>query len=363
MLYNIDMTIEDLLELTKKRDEMKANFHSGELYASVPHECFRQYNTELHKMIYAGKPIYVYENHSSSLQAWREVAQKSSIRVLTFDEHSDTHPPLWGYCCRALKHDEDSLVRLIDALKNNLNDNIVEGLYKPIPKYTNQYLEGRLLQNTEHIAAAIYWGIASEVCICCSEPCQPEALVANESLKNIYKKVSFIKAQLSSVDFPSIFYKCGYFNSLLELHKKSLANFDDDTIGRITKEFNLDEDFILDIDLDFFQTPFILDREYGSLQEFSKLIKKAKAITIATECAWVDRQVESYISLYEEIDKNCTLFTCANPFRKEWDSRDLLKYILGLIEYVLSGQMESELAIENQITKEWDKIMEKTDSL
>ena len=350
------MTIEEAFELTRKRDEMKANFHSGELYSSVPLECFEPYNTKMHKMVYFNKPIYVFENHAVSLRAWREIAQNSPTKVLTFDEHSDTHPPLWGYCCKALNHDEDFLVRLIDALKNNLNDSIIEGLYKPIPKYTDAYLEGRLLQNTEHIAEAIYWGIVSEVYICCTEPCYPETLVTNLTLKDIYKKVSFIDLPFDSDNFPSDFSKCDYFSPLLELYRKSAANFNDDTIIRILKQCNLGEDYILDIDLDYFQTPFILSQKYSTLKRFCKMVQQAKGITIATESVWVERQVESYTSIYKEIDQNCNRLCCINPFRKTWTSKELLQYLLGLIEYVLSGQWEAELNLDRQVNEAWNKI-------
>lgn len=312
------------------------------LYPIVPEFCFEHRNTSLYKIDCSGKFVYVFECHSAALKAWKEIASNQPIDVITFDEHTDTHPPLWGYCVHALGHDESALVRLLDAIKARLTDNIIAGLYKKIDALSNGYLNTPMLKHDEHIAFAVYLNIIRRAYICASRRSRPEILVSNADLLNVYNNIVQVKDVFSVPNYPEAFLECDFFEDFVEVHRKMSVNFDDETIDRITRQISLSDDFILDIDLDYFQTPFILDRPFDSMPLFCSLIQKAKAITIATETACVQEQVNNFRPLYDRINETCKKLSCKNPLRNGWNSRKLLQYLLELIEYVLSGQWEKE---------------------
>ncbi|MBQ9830274.1 MAG: UPF0489 family protein [Akkermansia sp.] len=312
------------------------------IYSEVPEYCFEHRNTSLYKIDCSGKSIYVFECHSAALKAWKEITSNHPIDVITFDEHTDTHPPLWGYCVHALKHDEDALVRLLDASRVNQTDNFISGLYQKIDAHSTPYFDFRMLKHDEHITTAVYWNIIRRAYICASRSSRPEILVSNVDLLNVYNNIIQVKDVFTVPNYPEVFRKCDFFEDFVELHRKMSVNLDDETINRITRQIPLSDDFILDIDLDYFQTPFILDRPFDSMPLFCRLIQKAKAITIATETECVQEQVDKYSSIYNRINETCMSLSCKNPLRKGWDSRKLLQYLLELIEYVLSGQWEKE---------------------
>lgn len=344
----------DFFTLIKIRSEMKNHIRCDELYSKVPDFCFVSRNTELHKTNYAKKPIYVFENHASALKAWWKISRGLKLDVLTFDEHTDTHPPMWGYCIHALNHDEKALVAFLDKLKANLSRTVIDYLYTRTYEYLNR--SHQILQHDEHIATAIYLNIIHKAYVCSSQTSNPRCLLSDERLKQLYDSIIFLRNPFVRMKYPRKFAECSYFNNFVELQRKVSVNLDNATIDNVVGQLPLDGDFILDIDLDYFQSPFILDEKYSSLSSFCKLIKSAKGITIATETDCVQEQVKKYKSIISKIDKNCTQFGCENPFRKEWDSRQLLKYVLGLIEYVLSGQWEQECEINKRIDAEWNKM-------
>lgn len=344
----------DFSSLLKIRSEMKNRTQCDELYSKVPDFCLIPQKTELHKIVYAAKPIYVFENHAAALKAWWEISQGTQLDVLTFDEHTDTHPPLWGYCVHILNHDEKALIDFLDKLKANLSCSTIDSLYKRTDEYLNSFHQR--LKHDEHIATAIYLNIIQKAYVCSSSSSNPKMLITKENLQHLYENIVPLESPFIRMNYPSEFSQCSFFYDFAELQRKVSVNLDNDTIDNVMAQLPLDFDFILDIDLDYFQTPFILDKEYSSLSSFCKLIKKAKGITIATEINCVQEQVKKYGSIISKIDKNCTQLECKNPFRKEWDSRQLLKYVLGLIEYVLSGQWEQECEINKRIDAGWNKM-------
>lgn len=344
----------DFSSLLNYKSEMENRTQCDELYSNVPDFCFIPRNTELHKIIYAAKPIYVFENHAASLKAWWEISQGLQLNVLTFDEHTDTHPPLWAYCIHVLNHDEKALIDSLDKLKANLSRSTIDSFYERTDEYLNSFHQR--LKHDEHIATAIYLNIIQKAYVCSSSSSNPKMLISNENLQQLYKNIVPLESPFVRMSYPSEFSKCSFFCDFAELQRKVSVNLDNDTIDNIMVQLPLDIDFILDIDLDYFQSPFILDKKYYSLSSFCKLIKRAKGITIAAETNCVLEQVEKYDSIISKIDKNCKLIGCVNPFRKRWDSRQLLKYVLGLIEYVLSGQWEQECEINKRVGAEWNKM-------
>ena len=315
----------------------------GELYSKVPEFCFTSKCARVHKAVYADKPIYVFENHAAALKAWWELSQGCHLNVLTFDEHTDTHPPMWGYCVHVLNYNEQELIKLLDDLKSNLSDAVIDSLYGKLEEYSNAYFERRLLQHDEHIATAIYWEIIHKAYVCSPSSSNPKMLISNDILKHLYENVVLLESPFARMNYPFEFSNCSFFYDFVELQRKVSVNLDNDTIDKVMNQLPLDSDFIL-------------DEKYYSLSSFCKLIKRAKGITIATEIDCVREQVKNYSSIISKIDNNCKLIGCVNPFRKEWDSRMLLKYLLGLIEYVLSGQWEKECEIDRLMEEEWKKM-------
>lgn len=296
----------------------------------------------------------MFENHASALKAWWEISHEHQLDVLTFDEHTDTHPPLWTYCNFVLKGNEKALIDYLKKLKDDLSSLVIDALYKKTDKYSGNFHS--ILKHDEHIATAIYLNIIKKAYICSSQTSDPTCLISEDELKQLYESIIFLKNPFRRMNHPSTFEQCSYFNDFVELQYKYSVNFNNETIDEVVKQIPSDCNFILDIDLDYFQSPFILDTKYNELESFCTLIKKAKAITIATETKYVQDQVQKYELIISKIDNNCQKLNCSNPFRNNWDSRQLLKYVLGLIEYVLSGQWQHEYEINKRIIDEWNRI-------
>ena len=299
---------------------------------SIPNYCFIPGYKEVYKFTIAEKPIYVFENHAAALFAWREISEGQKIDLLTFDEHTDLHPPMgfWIYSQGYSDQARTEANKLLEKARNNDD----EVSFRYLVNFT---------RNDEHIATAIHLGIINNAYIA-----SHNSYSISDRLKNqygwIYDKVHQLYEYFEGIDWPSNLYGIDGIDGIdgiLQLHNCHKYNFSDSTIRNIRSGLtDLSSHYILDIDLDFFQAPFFLDMEMREFTLFCDLIKGAKAITIATELNCVKGQNETYQSIYKEIDSICQKLGCKNIFRESWTSKELLEHLINIIKFELLGTRE-----------------------
>lgn len=296
---------------------------------SIPDYCFTPDSKEVYKFTIAEKPIYVFENHAAALFAWREISESQKIDLLTFDEHTDLNLPLGCWINRQGCSDQarTDANKLLEKARNNDD----EVSFRYLVDFTS---------NDEHIATAIHLGIINNAYIACHN-----SYPISEFLKNeygwIYDKVHQLNDKFGSFDWPTNFYGIDIIDRILQLLNEHKCNFSNSTIKNLRYGLtDLNKDYILDIDLDYFKTPLFLDMEMREFTHFCDLIKNAKGITIATEQFWVNKNNRSYQSLYADIDSICQKLGCKNIFRESWTSKELLEHLINIIKFELLGTRE-----------------------
>lgn len=263
-----------------------------------------------------GKPVSVFERHNYALIPWARIASASTgpIRLLTLDYHTDTRPAFLGYACqqfpahhvaaqeewRPLASDEIAAIRVED-------DKSVE-------------LAVTRLRHDEHIDAAIRSGILDLAFVVANG--DNDHIVSNEQLAldnapgrhltimNDGRPVTISIPNRRQAEPP--FTYAIPDNRIVVMPKRHdypwLESDDDDrsyldaavesrfleerlelidricTTGGVPGLFELP--FILDIDLDYFNTRKAIAPD--DAQVFHKIIRNAAAITIARETRCVE---------------------------------------------------------------------------
>jgi hypothetical protein len=260
-----------------------------------------------------GKSIYLFEHHNIAPMAWFYIKKKISTipSVLTFDYHTDAFLAFNDYISRKLSnnsHNDTTYEQKIDIARKKCckikNENDIKEIITD-------------LKNDEHIDFAIRAKIISHAYII------SHSTYGQYVIKPIEKKekIGIIKYELPE-------------NKIIELdneHVESLSikNYEDlnrycisnenllrrlEKIEQINKSifggaYDFLNNFILDIDLDYFNTHASL--EPSNISVFYNLIRKSQAITIAQESEYVhflkidDGITSNYIlaKLFEHFEK------------------------------------------------------------
>ena len=291
----------------------------------IPDYCFTSGCKEVYKFTIAEKPIYVFENHAAALLAWREISEGQKLDLLTFDEHTDLHPPLENWI-----YNQGSKIKA-DAIFEKLKNNDDKASFRDLVD---------LIKNDEHITTAIHLGIINNAYIVAHDNYKISDFLKKE-YGWIYDKVHQLSDNFGSFDWPTEFYGIDIIDKILQLLNDHKYNFSNSTIKNLRYGLtDLNKDYILDIDLDYFKTPLFLDMGGREFKHFCDLIKNAKGITIATEQFWVNKNNRSYQSLYADIDSICQKLGCKNIFRESWTSKELLEHLINIIKFELLGKRE-----------------------
>ncbi|MFW3357344.1 UPF0489 family protein [Aliarcobacter butzleri] len=245
------------------------------------------------------KRISIFENHNEAIIPWCEIKSENKPALLTFDYHTDTHLALLQHnCCRLNTYDD----------------------YQLILKETNEMLSKpfnidemvKILRNDEHIDFAIRTNIISHAYVC-SFMTSMNAIESEEM--KLWKKENMIPFKIfTNTQAPKPIEHTFKMpnNRIIELDKEHFYNLDiyqekeqadlaiDDInlrhrISKIQeinksifgKKYNFLDNFILDIDLDYFNTLNSINPR--NIELFYFLIKKAKLITIARESYFVNQ--------------------------------------------------------------------------
>ncbi|MCQ9635653.1 UPF0489 family protein [Chryseobacterium sp. WG23] len=230
------------------------------------------------------KPVYICEKHHHVLKFWHS-QRRENLYLLTFDHHTDLHRAYQGELKKLkykIKTQDDW-----DFEQKKLLETLVKGDFNDID----------LLHHDEHIDAAVLLEIFKKILVYsydsyCKKPnrvyCISDKEYENQKVINNY-------------NYPDS-------NAVIE-SEILINNFKKFELCNLAIDVWIDN-FILDIDLDYFKTKKSISPE--NVDFFKYLIKRCKAITIATEPTFVDY-------LKEEEDLN---------------SEYLLEKLINLIETV-----------------------------
>ena len=249
--------------------------------------------------IIKNKRIFVFENHNEAIIPWDIISKESGNipSLLTFDYHTDTHLALLRDTHKKLNGAEYTLIK--KEVENILSKpfDIFEILKK--------------LKNDEQIDFAIRTNIISHAYIISYQAHMN--IIRSEEYTEWFKEKTSIEARVNGFNIPKpedINYRLPE-NKIFELDNdifSDLEIYDEkqksdfaiehlnlvykmNTIKRInkslfTESYNFRENFILDIDLDYFNTYKAINPEHTNI--FYSLIRDAKAITIAKESWFVN---------------------------------------------------------------------------
>ncbi len=225
------------------------------------------------------KRVEVVDSHHKVLLAWAEFRKtlSSPPRLITLDHHTDTSPPFRHFIRKIFKEEDVPFDIKSEEFK------VAQNQYLKSINFMNKetVIEAvKKLNNDEHIVAAIKTDIISSALVIAHN-------AANTDLE-VYKEHKIICRTVNEVLSEKGKLRPDY-DSVLEsfLIDRSLSSFDK-TLREANEELLLSEEpFILDIDLDYFNT-------FKSIQpkdstSFKELVRKAKLVTVATEPEYVEK--------------------------------------------------------------------------
>lgn len=282
------------------------------------------------KKVINNKEIYISEQHHHVLLPWaecRETLLKAPILV-TLDHHTDTHSAFLHY----------SYNRRLDEINESLRKQLIQDVN--FKNKTSMLSAICKLKNDEHIDLSLETDIISKAFIVCYSESYDNPRSIEESRymsswrENMFNKIPKPKRPFTYPESNTYIVEntcyigcegphnddcmIPHFNQSIESdflkHKLSIMN--EMKPGLIINNSEITEDYILDIDLDYFHTMTSICPT--DTTTFYELIKNAKIITIATEPDFVDMWREDY-----EYDLNI-------------NSEILLKKLLNHIENALN---------------------------
>ncbi|MFC4094815.1 peptide arginase family protein [Euzebyella saccharophila] len=230
---------------------------------------------DIQNLVINKKEIFVCEEHHHVLIHWYKYKDIEPY-LLTFDHHTDLHNCFQNflyYNARQDKYDEEKF-QLIEKIKANDIDTILK------------------LKHDEHIDAAIKAGFFKKALVFC-----------DDSYNSKPNRIYCINGDVDYDDEPII------VNSRLE--DEYDLGISDENLKNHFRKFDLCmprdswiNNFVLDIDLDFFKTRKSIETSNNVFFKF--LLHKAVTITIAKESKWVNiwkRDYDETISVRFLLDK------------------------------------------------------------
>jgi hypothetical protein len=274
-----------------------------------------------------GKDVYVFEDHTSALDAWAEVRRTLSHApyLLTLDHHTDIVPAFTYHYCATHPHmNDEALEQFSVDLKRRIKFNDPESVQKAI----------KLLKHDEHINAAVGSDILHYAFVICFDQVSGTQPI---EIANYYKELSkwwydnIIGVETPEPEMPSPPYtyappedKIFVVGSGCAVGCNKIPHDDDcvrphydqaieatylseklTTIHEMSHAIGVDQIleqiYVLDIDLDYFHSMKSLNPADPST--FCQIVQRAEAITIATE----PRFVRSLALPSEDLDSTIVL--------------------------------------------------------
>lgn len=256
---------------------------------------------DIKKIEVAGKQIYIFEDHNLAPLAWHDirVGLPASPALLTLDHHTDTHLAFLKHNYNKLNGPEHSvLVHEANAMCAQVKNRA--GIEASI----------QLIRNDEHIDFAIRTGIISHAYVVSHDVDPAFCLHSNEHRQWQEEKRDFInwkrdipKPNTHTYQMPSdriIELPDDHFSDMGAYSEKQkvdlaledaniefrLKNIEEINASLFGHMYNFRDNFILDIDLDYFNTKKSINPDDHKL--FYALIRDCSGITIARESWFVE---------------------------------------------------------------------------
>lgn len=219
------------------------------------------------------RPMIIVEHHHEVLPHWAAFrrTQHSAPRLLTLDHHTDTSRPFRRYLRRQAR---DQNERLSDSMEQALSQQLVAQLDHTDPRSIDMAMDK--LGNDEHVVAAIGADIIRSAFVIAHN--------AADTTEDIYLAHKIICRGVDE------YFHTGRIrpqpNNVLETDflTKRLQDFDD-ILRMLDEPLLRDAPFILDIDLDYFNTLRAVRPDAPEL--IRTLAKEAGLLTVATEPTYV----------------------------------------------------------------------------
>lgn len=258
-----------------------------------------------------GKNIYTFSNHAHALLAWYDVwvsNENKPLNLITFDNHTDTYMPILRHVTPAVPG------ALYGASK-------AREILNPIKsKPSREAIAALCVNNDEHITTALYLNLIKEAFICCASS-GTNGEGQEKDIKAIYNHIHYMDEVYNPNNNLKTLPVKANINYLTSSQRQNIS---DDTINLlISQGVDTKDDYILDIDLDYFTNIRVL-KERNDFSEFKKLVKKSRAITIATEEVYVGKNVE--LMQMEAGEEHAI----------SWNAEDCLQLIMEIIKEALS---------------------------
>lgn len=307
----------------------------------VPHYCFCSTSVKYHKLNEKGKPIYIFANHATAIRAWYAEKSGSSLNLITFDEHTDTRPPLCSYANSYFGGKNERILPILEHIKTNLSEDLLKRLLTPrgylketeMKSYGAKPVDCRL-KHDEHITTALYLGIIDTAYICCHKAdCSVYDHKEDEYCETYERIKSLSKAYPSSypTDEENTAESC--FNELEKYSMRNISNFIIDKL--YSNGLNTQHPYILDIDLDYFVNIDALAQPIERYNRFGELVRNAQVITIATEPKCFKESQNIFNKKAKEYNSLCTPEDGEVELRHKNSSYALDK-LLSIIRYSLN---------------------------
>lgn len=226
-----------------------------------------------------GKRVFICEHHHHVLKFWSEFKERKPY-LLTFDHHTDLHRAFQGELNKISLQTKFMSQDAWDEAQNKLLTKLIENNFHSINE----------LKHDEHIDAALKLGFINKALV-----------YSYDSYRNRPDRVYCINGNENYLNQLVINNPRNYDNNNEVISSKELtANFK--LFNLCIPQENWINNFILDIDLDFFKTCKSI--KPNDISFFKMLIEKSIAISIAKESVFV------------------------NSWRREFDDKLSVEYLL-----------------------------------
>lgn len=213
--------------------------------------------------------MIVVDSHYKVLTSWAEYRRtlKSAPRLLTLDHHTDTSKPFRNFIAKTIGLDKSQVENIRSTFLSELNYNDSKSLALAMSR----------LSNDEHIVTAIKTDIISAALVIAHNAYDTDINTYNEHkiiCRAVDRKPNSEKLERS--DYDAVL-ETSFLEPLIESFNMILNEASEASLE--------DLPYILDIDLDYFNTADSI--KPINVSAFKNLAKNAGLITIATEPEYV----------------------------------------------------------------------------
>ncbi|EGR1738268.1 hypothetical protein D5Q56_24090 [Vibrio parahaemolyticus] len=243
-----------------------------------------------------GKKVYIFEDHATAYYVWAKLSATTNVKpyLITLDHHTDTLPAFIRAAYDKFPNDREKARAYEIQLLNQINISDEQSIIEATDS----------LRHDEHIDAAIKSGVISHSFSL--QLSDSSGTSSNEF--NAYMEIDFLERRFGDVKYPEEPYTYSLPENKMFIVPPYKSITDQDLLNNknsvledfyLEKQFRVidsvmlslgtnrkDKPYILDIDLDYFQTVQSVYPTKPNL--FYELVRGAEYITIAKESVCVD---------------------------------------------------------------------------